>query len=62
MDKMIRWGATVSDAEKQALVDYLALRFPAQIAPEPIGPLLRLRVQKWSSPCSICSPAVGYTW
>jgi mono/diheme cytochrome c family protein len=30
VDKMIRWGATVSDADKQALVDYLALRFPAR--------------------------------
>ena len=30
VDKMIRWGATVSDAEKQGLVDYLALRFPAR--------------------------------
>jgi cytochrome c2 len=30
VDKMIRWGASVSDAEKQGLVDYLALRFPAR--------------------------------
>jgi mono/diheme cytochrome c family protein len=30
VDKMIRWGATVSDAEKAPLVDYLALRFPAR--------------------------------
>ena len=27
VDKMIRWGATVSAAEKDALVDYLASRF-----------------------------------
>lgn len=28
VDKMIRWGATVSPEEKDALVDYLASRFP----------------------------------
>jgi cytochrome c5 len=28
VDKMIRWGATVAPAEKDALVDYLASRFP----------------------------------
>ncbi|MDO8795565.1 MAG: c-type cytochrome [Vicinamibacterales bacterium] len=28
VDKMIRWGATVTPAEKDALVDYLASRFP----------------------------------
>lgn len=28
VDKMIRWGATVAPAEKDALVDYLAARFP----------------------------------
>lgn len=27
VEKMMRWGATVSDAEKQPLVDYLAARF-----------------------------------
>ena len=27
VDKMIRWGATVTPAEKDALVDYLASRF-----------------------------------
>jgi cytochrome c5 len=27
VDKMIRWGASVSETEKQALVDYLAARF-----------------------------------
>ena len=27
VDKMIRWGATVSAAEKDALMDYLAARF-----------------------------------
>ena len=30
VDKMIRWGAIVSDPEKQLLIDYLALRFPAR--------------------------------
>jgi cytochrome c553 len=28
LDKMIRWGAAVADAEKDALVDYLSARFP----------------------------------
>lgn len=28
VNKMIRWGATVPDAEKQALIDYLAAQFP----------------------------------
>lgn len=28
VDKMIRWGARVSDAEKPALVDFLAGRYP----------------------------------
>jgi len=28
VDKMVRWGATVTPEEKDALVDYLASRFP----------------------------------
>ena len=28
VDKMIRWGAVVPDAEKEGLVDYLAARYP----------------------------------
>jgi mono/diheme cytochrome c family protein len=28
VDKMIRWGAVVPDAEKEGLVDYLATRYP----------------------------------
>lgn len=28
VEKMMRWGATVSEADKQPLVDYLASRFP----------------------------------
>jgi cytochrome c5 len=28
VDKMVRWGAVVPDAEKDALVDYLAARYP----------------------------------
>lgn len=27
VEKMVRWGAAISDAEKQPLVDYLAARF-----------------------------------
>ena len=30
VEKMMRWGAAVSDAEKQPLVDYLAARFGPQ--------------------------------
>lgn len=33
VDKMIRWGADVSDAEKATMVDYLAAKF----APQPGG-------------------------
>lgn len=28
VNKMIRWGASVSDAEKDALIDYLAAHYP----------------------------------
>jgi cytochrome c553 len=28
VEKMMRWGAVVPDAEKDALIDYLAARFP----------------------------------
>ena len=28
VDKMIRWGAMVSDAEKDALIEYLTARYP----------------------------------
>ena len=34
LDKMIRWGAAVSDAEKETLVEYFATRF----APRPAAP------------------------
>jgi len=30
VEKMIRWGAPVSDAEKNGLVDYLAERYPVR--------------------------------
>jgi cytochrome c553 len=30
VDKMIRWGAVVTDSEKDALIDYLAARFPVR--------------------------------
>lgn len=30
VDKMIRWGAVVSDADKGALVDYLAQKYPVR--------------------------------
>ena len=30
VDKMIRWGAVVPEADKEGLVDYLAARYPAR--------------------------------
>lgn len=30
VDKMIRWGATVADTDKEGLVDYLAARYPVR--------------------------------
>jgi hypothetical protein len=30
VDKMIRWGANVPDAEKDGLIDYLAARYPVR--------------------------------
>ena len=30
VNKMVRWGASIPDAEKEPLVDYLASRFPAR--------------------------------
>jgi len=30
VEKMMRWGAQVTDADKEALVDYLVSRFPAR--------------------------------
>jgi cytochrome c5 len=30
VDKMIRWGASVPEADKEGLVDYLAARYPAR--------------------------------
>ncbi len=32
VDKMIRWGAVVPDAEKDKLIDYLAMHFPVRAA------------------------------
>ena len=28
VEKMMRWGATIADADKEPLIEYLALRFP----------------------------------
>jgi cytochrome c5 len=30
VDKMIRWGAVVTDADKEGLIDYLTARYPAK--------------------------------
>jgi hypothetical protein len=30
VDKMIRWGAPVTDAEKKVLIEFLAGRYPAR--------------------------------
>ena len=46
VDKMIGWGATLSEAEKTEAVDYLARHFPRRSAPagaEDAGTLLKAR-------------------
>jgi cytochrome c5 len=37
VDKMIRWGASINDAEKEPLLDYLAANFPAQAAAKTVA-------------------------
>jgi cytochrome c5 len=37
VDKMVRWGASVTEAEKEALIDYLAANFGAKTAKNPAG-------------------------
>jgi hypothetical protein len=34
VDKMIRWGAVVDSADREAFIDYLSTSFPADKAPE----------------------------
>ena len=34
VDKMIRWGAVVDSADRDAFIDYLSTNFPADKAPE----------------------------
>ena len=34
VDKMIRWGAVVDAADRDAFIDYLSTNFPADKAPE----------------------------
>jgi hypothetical protein len=34
VDKMIRWGAVVNSADRDAFIDYLSTNFPADKAPE----------------------------
>ena len=35
VDKMIKWGALVDSADRDAFIDYLSVNFPADKAPEP---------------------------
>ena len=35
VDKMIKWGAVVDPKDRDVLIDYLSVNFPADKAPEP---------------------------
>jgi hypothetical protein len=35
VDKMIKWGALVDHADRDALIEYLGINFPTDKAPEP---------------------------
>jgi hypothetical protein len=37
VDKMIKWGAVVDPADRNAFIDYLSINFPADKAAEPAG-------------------------
>jgi hypothetical protein len=36
VDKMIKWGAVVDPADRDAFIDYLSLNFPPEKPPEPM--------------------------
>ncbi|QQS45858.1 MAG: hypothetical protein IPM66_18300 [Acidobacteriota bacterium] len=52
VDKMIRWGAVVPDAEKDKLIDYLAMHFPVRAA-QPGGSLDRGK-EVFEARCTLC--------
>jgi cytochrome c5 len=55
VDKMIRWGASISDAEKEPLLDYLAASFPAQATTKtPVSTSGKVIFEKR---CTICHEA-----
>jgi cytochrome c5 len=62
LDKMIRWGATVADAERTAAIDYLAANFgprPAGAAPAaPVVPLTDDKgAETYQRACLVCHQA-----
>ena len=40
VDKMTKWGAVVDPADRDALIEYLSVNFPAGKAPEPAARVL----------------------
>jgi hypothetical protein len=41
LDKMIRWGALVDPADRDAFVEYLSVNFPLDKPPEPMARVAR---------------------
>jgi len=54
VDKMIRWGAAVSDAEKEEMADYLAANFG--LRPAPAQPALsdERGLEIFKNKCTVC--------
>jgi cytochrome c5 len=55
VEKMIRWGATVNDAEKETLVDYFAANFkPRSAPPAPAAANNERGKQIYEEKCLLC--------
>ncbi|MGE0882525.1 MAG: c-type cytochrome [Blastocatellales bacterium] len=55
VEKMVRWGAVVSDAEKAILVDYFSERFkPGKAAPSIATNNLERGKQIFENKCTVC--------
>ena len=58
VDKMIRWGAAVSDAEKESMIDYLAANFGPQLSVNPQAAATTDRGSEiFKSKCLVCHEA-----
>jgi len=59
VEKMIRWGATVSDTEKEEMVDYLAAHFsPRPTQAQPAAPSTDQRgLEIFKRQCTVCHEA-----